>query len=152
MQTATQGFYGLPDPDREAEFYADVPLKRFIAWIVDAVLIGVLTAIVVPFTAFTGLFFLPFLFLVIGYFYRWFTIAARSATPGMRLAAIEFRTAQGERFDSGMAALHTLGYSVSVSVFPLQLVSILLMLISARRQGLTDHILGTAVLNRSARF
>jgi len=143
--------WGLPDPYTAPEFYADVPLKRFIAWVVDAILIGILTAIAVPFTLFSGLFFLPVLFLMIGFIYRWFTIASGSATPGMRLAAIEFRTAQGERFDSGTAFLHVLGYTVSVSVFPLQLVSIVLMLISDRRQGLTDHVLGTAVLNRRAR-
>lgn len=143
--------WGLPDPHTSPEFYADVPLKRFIAWVVDAILIGILTAIAVPFTLFSGLFFLPLLFLMIGFLYRWFTITSASATPGMRLAAIEFRTAQGERFDSGAAFLHTLGYTLSVSVFPLQLVSIVLMLISDRRQGLTDHVLGTAALNRAAR-
>jgi uncharacterized RDD family membrane protein YckC len=142
--------WGLPDPDLAPEFYADVPLKRLIAWVVDALVIALLTAIVVPFTFFTGLFFLPVLYMAIGFVYRFLTIASRSATPGMRLAAIELRTGSGERFDSPTAFLHTLGYTVSVSIFPLQLVSIVLMLISDRRQGLTDHVLGTAALNRSA--
>lgn len=146
----TQFYWGLPDPETQPEFYADIPLKRLIAWVVDALLIAVLTAVAVPFTAFTGLFFLPFLYLVIGFLYRWFTLSGRSATPGMRLVAIEFRTAMGERFDSGAAFLHTLGYTVSVTVFPLQLVSMVLMLVSARRQGLTDHVMGTAAINRAA--
>jgi uncharacterized RDD family membrane protein YckC len=143
---------GLPDPDRDPALYADVPLKRLVAWVVDFVIIAALTAVVVPFTLFTGLFFLPLLFLFLGFLYRWATIATGSATWGMRLAAIEFRAADGGRLDSTTAFLHTLGYTVSVSVFPLQLVSIVLMLVSGRRQGLTDHILGTAALNRRARY
>lgn len=151
MTAMTQPFdWALPDPDTAPEFYADVPLKRFIAWVVDAFLIALLTAIAVPLTAFTGLFFLPVLYMIVGFGYRWLTIASRSATPGMRLAAIEFRTASGNRFDGFTAGLHTLGYVVSVSVFPLQIVSIVLMLTSARRQGLTDHLLGTAAINRAA--
>ena len=143
---------GLPDPDLAPEVYADVPLKRLVAWVFDFAIIAVLTAIVVPFTFFTGLFFLPVLFMIVGFLYRWATIAMGSATWGMRLAAIEFRAADGGRFDSTAAFLHTLGYTVSVSVFPLQLVSIVLMLISDRRQGLTDHVLGSAALNRRARY
>jgi uncharacterized RDD family membrane protein YckC len=127
-------------------------MKRLLAWVVDVAVIAVLTAIVVPFTFFTGLFFLPLLFLFVGFLYRWATISTGSATWGMRLAAIELRDAQGARFDSLTAFLHTLGYTVSVSVFPLQLVSIVLMLVSDRKQGLTDHVLGTAALNRRASY
>ena len=151
QMTMTDTRWALPDPDLSPELYADVPLKRAIAWVADFVVIAVLTAIVVPFTFFTGVFFLPVLFMFVGFLYRWATISSGSATWGMRLAAIEFRTASGEKFDSGTAFLHTLGYTISVAVFPLQLVSIVLMLISDRRQGLTDHVLGTVALNRTAR-
>jgi uncharacterized RDD family membrane protein YckC len=150
--TTTDTTWGLPDPATAPELYADVPLKRFFAWVVDFVVIAVLTAIVVPFTFFTGLFYLPVLFMVLGFLYRWATISSGSATWGMRLAAIELRDAAGQRLDSGTAFLHTLGYTVSVSVFPLQLVSIVLMLVSDRKQGLTDHVLGTAALNRRASY
>ena len=143
---------GLPDPERNPDLYANVPAKRLVAWVFDFAIIAVLTAVVIPFTFFTGLFFLPILFMFVGFLYRWATIATGSATWGMRLAAIEFRAADGGRFDSTTAFLHTLGYTVSVSVFPLQLVSIVLMLISDRGQGLTDHVLGTAALNRRARY
>jgi uncharacterized RDD family membrane protein YckC len=150
--TTTDTSWGLPDPARSPELYADVPLKRFLAWVVDFVVIAVLTAIVVPFTFFTGLFYLPVLFMLLGFLYRWATISSGSATWGMRLAAIELRDASGARLDSGTAFLHTLGYTVSVSIFPLQLVSIALMLVSDRKQGLTDHVLGTAALNRRASY
>ena len=150
--TDSNPLWGLPDPDRQAEFYADVPAKRLVAWLLDTLLISIITAVIVPFTAFTALFFLPLLFLVVGFVYRVVSLANRSATPGMRLAAIEFRTHRGERFDGGMALLHTIGYSLSMAmVFP-QVISIILMLTSARKQGLSDLVLGSAVVNKNARF
>ena len=148
----TDSFYsGLPDPERNREFYADTPLKRLIAWIVDVVLIALLVLLTVPFTLGISLFFLPFFWLVLSFFYRWITLANSSATWGMRLTAVEIRTADGTRLDTATAFLHTLGYSVSIAVFPLQLVSVGLMLTTPRAQGLTDHILGTVALNRTAR-
>ena len=52
--------WGLPSPEVYPEFYADIPAKRLFAFVVDAVLIGLITLLIVPFTAFTALFFLPF--------------------------------------------------------------------------------------------
>ena len=138
----------LPDPDTQAQFYDGVAIKRLLAWIVDTVLIALVALVVVPFTAFTGIFFFPLLLLIVGFVYRTATLAGGSATWGMRLFAIEFRTMHGERFDLGTAFAHTLGYSISIAVFPAQAVSILLMLTTPRGQGLTDHVLGTVALNR----
>lgn len=138
----------LPDPDRYEEVYADTPSKRLFAWLVDMVIVALLSALVVPFTFFTGIFFFPALMMVIGFAYRVITLTRGSATWGMRLMSMELRTANGQRFDLGTAFLHTFGYSVSLAVFPLQIVSIVLMLTSARRQGLTDHFLGTVPMNK----
>ena len=142
---------GLPDPATEAEFYEGVPAKRLFAWFVDVILIALLTAIAVPFTAFTALFYLPFLYFLVGFLYRWVSLSRGSATPGMRFAAIELREDDGGPLDTGTAFLHTTGYSASVAVFPVQLVSIALMLLTPRRQGLTDLVLGTAAVRRMAR-
>jgi uncharacterized RDD family membrane protein YckC len=144
--------HALPDPDHQAEFYADVPLKRGLAWIVDMVLIAILTVVIVPFTAFTALFFLPVLFLMVSFTYRVVSLARRSATPGMRLMAIEFRDRTGRRFDLATAFLHTLGYTLTIATLLLQLLSIGLMLTGARGQGLSDLVLGTVAINRPARF
>lgn len=138
----------LPDPVTEAEFYEGVPAKRFFAWIVDVTLIALLTTIALPFTLFTALFYLPFLFLVIGFLYRWVSLSRMSATPGMRFAAIELREDDGGPLDSGTAFLHVAGYMVSMAVFPVQLLSIALMFLTPRRQGLTDMVLGTAAIRR----
>ena len=141
----------IPDPQAQPDFYADVPTKRLIAWVVDTVVVIGICLLILPFTAFTGLFFLPLLFLTVSFVYRVVTIARGSATWGMRLTAIEFRTLRGERFDLSMAFMHTLGYSVSWAFGLLQIASVVLMLTSLRGQGLSDHILGTVALNRSAR-
>jgi len=139
-----------PDPIRHAEFYDGILFKRFMAWVFDLVLIVLLTAVVVPLTAFTALFFLPVLFLAIGFLYRWITLSGRSATWGMRILRIEFCDRQGLRFDSGTALLWTLGYSLSMAFLLPQLLSIVLMFLSQRRQGLTDHLLGTVAINSPA--
>ncbi|RBI86541.1 RDD family protein [Rhodosalinus halophilus] len=140
----------LPDPARQPEFYADVPVKRLLAWVFDILLVAVLCLLALPFTAFTGIFFFPFLMLVVGLIYRTLTIAGGSATWGMRLMSIELRDRRGERLDSGQALLHTIGYSVSIAFPLLQAISVVLMLTGERRQGLTDLVLGTVMLNRRA--
>ncbi|KIN72224.1 RDD family protein [Sulfitobacter guttiformis KCTC 32187] len=113
-------------------------------------IIASLTLLTVPFTLFISLFFLPVVFVLLGFAYRVVTLSRGSATWGMRFMAIELRTANDDHFDLSNAFLHTLGYTVSVMVAPLQLISIVLMLGSERRQGLTDMVLGTVALNRRA--
>ena len=142
---------GLPDPAFNAGFYADVAPKRLLAWAVDTVLIVLATLAVVLLTALVGLFFLPIIFLTISFLYRYVTLARGSATWGMRLAAIEFRTLQGARFDNATAFAHTLGYTLSIAFVLPQMASIALMLTTPRGQGLSDLALGTAAINRAAR-
>lgn len=140
----------LPDPDAQPEFYADVPAKRLVAFVVDTLVILLLSVLVVPFTAFTGLFFFPVLMTVVGFGYRVVTIARGSATWGMRLMAIEFRAADGQRFDLGLAFAHTLGLTVSFALPLLQAISVVLMLTGPRGQGLSDWVLGSVAINRRA--
>lgn len=139
-----------PDPDMQPQFYDGVPSKRLLAWGADTLIIAVLTMVVIPFTAFIGLFFLPFLYLVLGFAYRVVTLSRSSATWGMQLMAIELRTREDARFDLPTALLHTLGYTISIAMPLLQLISMVLMLSTERRQGLSDMVLGTVALNRRA--
>lgn len=141
--------WGLPDPDRQGAFYANVPTKRLLAWLMDICAIGLISVLTLPLTLFIGLFFFPALMAIVGFAYRVVTLANWSATPGMRVMSIEFRTVRGQLFDLPAAFLHTLGYAASMAVFPLQLVSIVLMLTTARAQGLSDMVLGTAAINRA---
>jgi len=138
----------VPDPEYLADLYEDVPSKRLFAWFIDVVLIAVIVGVLTLFSFFTALFFLPFLFAVVSFLYRWGTLAARSATPGMRFMSIGLRDAHGDYLNGATAFLHTLGYFISVVTFPLQLISIAMMLTTKRKQGLTDMIIGTVALNK----
>ena len=94
---------GLPDPDYDAEFYTDVPSKRLIAWVIDTVLIAAIVFVLTFLGFLIPLLFLPVLFAVVGFLYRWSTIASRSATPGMRVMAIELMNRDGQPLDGGTA-------------------------------------------------
>ena len=140
----------LPDPDLLPEFYALVPLKRLMAWVVDGVLIFLLTGVVLIFTALLTVWILPLLYAAVNVAYRTVTLARWSATPGMVLMAVQLRDARGARLDPMLALLHTLAYTAaSLLVLP-QVASVALMLITPRRQGLGDLLLGTAMINRPA--
>jgi uncharacterized RDD family membrane protein YckC len=141
---------GLPDPAREAAFYEGVAVKRAFAFAVDFALIFVLALVILPFTAFAALFFFPFFIGVVGFFYRWATLASGSATWGMRLMAIEIRERDGLRLSAATAFLHVAGLYLSFAVFPVQIVSAVMMVALGRGQGLTDLLLGTAAINRPA--
>lgn len=143
--------WALPDPFYQPEFYADVPMKRLIAWLIDTVIITLLVLLVLPFTAFTGVFFLPVLVLAVSFAYRVITLSNGSATLGMRLVAIEFLDARGRRFDLAAAFFHTLGYTVSWAVPIVQFLSMIFMASSERGQGLTDMVMGTVAINRRSR-
>ena len=141
---------GHPHPEHDAAFYAGVPAKRLVAWLADSVLIGILTLIALPFTAFLGLFVLPLMWLAVGMAYRIVTLSNGSATLGMRLVAIELRNRYGERFTIAEAATHTLIYTTAMAFFLLQIASIVMMLTGAKAQGLPDHAIGSVAINRPA--
>ncbi|MEM7076540.1 MAG: RDD family protein [Pseudomonadota bacterium] len=140
----------IPDPERQAEFYADVPLKRALAWVIDTLIIVAICMLIVLATLFVSALFWPLLLLAVGLAYRTATLAQRSATLGMRLLSIEFRTMKGERLDMTQAFLHSLGLTISFAIPVIQIISAVLMVTTQRGQGLTDFALGTVALNRRA--
>ena len=140
----------LADPITQPQFYRDVAAKRFLAWVIDTIIIVLFSLLIVPFTAFAAAFFFLGLMAVVGFMYRVITLATGPATWGMRIMAIEIRDPHGAQLDLGQAFLHTVGYTVSWAVMPLQLISMVLMATSHRGQGLTDVVLGTAAINRKA--
>ncbi|MDT0683751.1 RDD family protein [Roseicyclus sp. F158] len=148
-RTVFPGRTGLPDPEDEAEFYADVPLKRLIAWIVDTALIAVLVVLGAVLTLFIGLFFLPVLWFTISFAYRGLTIMRSSATPGMRLMGIELLDKDGARLSSIDAWAHTGLYAMSIAFVSPQVISLVTMAVTPRGKSLVDMLLGTAMVNRS---
>lgn len=139
---------GLPDPIADRQFYDGVPTRRLVAWLFDTIIIGAISIAISLFTLGLLFFVFPLVFMLASFFYRWLTIAARSSTPGMRLTGIEFRDRQGEKFSSGQAAGHTLLYHLTLITGLAQLISIILMLLTAKGQGLPDLLLGSTAINR----
>ncbi len=145
---------GLPDPERDRQFYEGVPARRLVAWVIDVV---VILAVGVPIATFFGLVTLGFGFALfplvlasVGFLYRTATIAGGSATWGMRFTGIEFRRGDGTRFDLLLALLHTAIYTVCFGVIVLQLVSCVAILGTRYGQSLPDIILGTTAINSPA--
>lgn len=159
MSDATEALHatmmpGLPDPERDRQFYEGVQPRRLAAWVVDVLIV---LAVGVPLAILFGLATLgfgfalfPLLVMGVGFLYRTATIAGGSATWGMRLMGIELRRADGSRLDFATALMHTAIYTVAFSVVLLQMASIVGMLATRYGQGLPDLILRTAMINRPA--
>ncbi|MBC7477875.1 MAG: RDD family protein [Pseudorhodobacter sp.] len=139
-----------PDPVQQSFFYADVPVKRAMAWAFDTVLIAALMAILIPLTGFLALFFLGGLYVVVSFLYRWMGLARHSATMGMRLMGLEFRDNQGFRMGGAAGFAHTLFYALSVAFVVPQILSVLMICLTPRGQSLSDVVLGVVLVNRSA--
>jgi len=138
----------LPDPDYDAIYYDGIPAKRLFAWVVDVILITIVTIIVGLVTLTAAFWIWPVTYFVMSFLYRSLTIAGGSATLGMRLMNIELRNAQAARLTPQEAAFHTGAYLVASGFVILQLISIFLIATSARHQSLPDMLLGTAAINR----
>lgn len=145
---------GLPDPERDPQFYQGVPTRRLFAWFVDlfvVLLVGVPAALVFGLvTLGFGFAIFPLVIMGIGLVYRTLTIGNRSATWGMRVMGIELRRRDGSRFDLATAFLHTVLYTICLGAVVLQVLSILGMVGTRYGQGLPDLVLRTAMINRPA--
>lgn len=148
---------GVPDPEHDGQFYAGVPLRRLVAFVIDsvvifcvwflAILVGFMFAVL---TAGAGT---PIAFVLLfgsGFFYRWLMLRSRSATVGMMVTGIEVRDHEGNRMNDATAALHTLGYYVTMMFPPLMLIGWILMATSPYRRAMHDSFIGAVVINRPA--
>jgi RDD family len=138
----------LPDPDRQSVFYDGVPTKRLMAWVADVVLIFILMLIIGVLTLTIAFWLWPLFWIATSFLYRTLTIAAGSATLGMRLMNIELRGPTGARLTGSEAMLHTAAYLISASFFLPQILSIAMMAFGPRGQSLPDLFLGSAAINR----
>ena len=138
----------LPDPIRQAVFYDGVTAKRFAAWIIDVAILMGAFILLGALTFSLAWWLIPILWLPADFLYRWSTISTASSTFGMRAMNIELRSGDGQRLDTGEAALHTGGYLLCASFFLPLLISVLMMFGTERGQGLHDAVLGTAMINR----
>ena len=145
-------FSALPDPVSQAEFYSGVTFKRFLAWVIDTFVVVLMAAVLATLPLFIGWFFFPILFLVLNFIYRVATITSKSATWGMRILNIELRNKDGAHLEGSEAFLHTAAYLIASSFFLPQVISIVLMMISERGQGLHDMLCGTVAIRRPSKY
>jgi uncharacterized RDD family membrane protein YckC len=140
----------LPDPELQPEFYRDVPLKRALAWLVDLLVTLALTLVALTFTLFLAAFFLPFFFVVISVAYRTVMLSRYGATLGMMLMALKWRGLSGRVPDPLTAFYYSLIHAGQWAVLPVQIASVVMILVTPYRQGLNDHIMGTTMLHSFA--
>jgi uncharacterized RDD family membrane protein YckC len=140
----------LPDPATQPEFYTDIPWKRSMAWAVDVVVTLCLTLVALIATALLTAFILPLLFAAVGIGYRTFMLSRYGATLGMMLMAIKWRSLNGARPDTMTALIYSAAHAGMWTIFPLQIASIVTILLSPYRQGLHDMVLGTTMLHKYA--
>ena len=143
---------GIPDPHSDPQFYAGVPLRRLVAFLIDtAIILGLWFVGAVVLAAVTlgaGVVLFPILFLGTAFAYRWLLLARNSATIGMRLTGIEIRDANGDSLTNPLAAFHTIGFMVTLGFLPLAIIGWFLMATSPTRQALHDIVFGTVAINR----
>lgn len=148
---------GIPDPHRDQQFYNGVPLRRFVAFWIDFVVILVLFvpvliigAAVTVMTLGLAAPFLMLFFTITGFLYRWAMLRTRSATLGMALTGIEVRDRNGDKCDNSIAFMHTVGFFVTFLAPPLLVIGWLMMANSPHRRVMHDLFIGTVVINRPA--
>ena len=139
--------HGLPDPEYDHAFYDGVPVKRLFAWVVDVIIVTATTFLLGVLTLTLLWWVWPLVYLAVDFLYRAGSIASGSATLGMRLMNLELRGPTGAQLSRREAILHTLCYMVAAAFVILQLISIIMIALGPRHQGLHDLLLGSAALN-----
>jgi uncharacterized RDD family membrane protein YckC len=144
------GHGGLPHPVHDARFYAGVPMRRLIAFAIDAVaatLLGAAAALAfgvltlwIGFAAF-----FPAM-AATAFAYRAFSIGRWSATPGMVATGIELRRADGARFGPAEAVVHTAAFMIAFFFVLPQIASVALMATGPMGRGLHDMLIGSTAI------
>lgn len=147
MDATYMTYPALPDPFDRPEFYETIRIKRLIAWGIDLVVTLTLSVVLSILTFGLG-FLLFFLVLpLVSFAYRYFTLSGSSATWGMRMMAIQLREGDGQRLRASTAFWHTLGYHLSFMLPVVQMASVAMMAFSTYRQGLSDMVFDTVMIN-----
>ncbi|PIB24577.1 hypothetical protein BFP76_05135 [Amylibacter kogurei] len=138
---------GLPDPHLDAQFYEGVPFKRFIAWVIDVIIL-VLIFLAATIATLGLMMVFGFFIFVLNFAYRAYFLNQKSATVGMMIAGIEIRNKYGNRLNKQESMWHTGLYMFNFLVFPLLLLSLLMTFLNSHGQGLHDYLLGTTAINK----
>lgn len=148
------------DPATQPELFEGVLARRFIAFLIDLVILALPLLLLALFIVVLGIVTLGLGLLLFWFFgpiaviwallYYGLTFgSAASATIGMRVMDLEMRTWYGSRAYFVLGAVHAIGYWLTVSFLtPLIL---LVALFNDRRRLLHDMLVGTIVINNEAR-
>jgi len=144
------------DPVTQPQLFDGVIGKRIIAFLVDAVIILVLTALAAlavlvlgVITLGLGWLLFPIVFPVVGLGYNAITIGGpNSATVGQRLMGLEVRMWFGGKVTPLIAAFHALLFWVSLYTLVLWLINVLWAVFDSRKRCLHDIFAGVVVINR----
>ena len=148
------------DPVAQPELFENVLARRVIAFFIDVLVIAVPLALLAIFILMFGLVTLGlgwFLFLLFtpitviwALFYYGLTLGSPAcASIGMRMVGIEMRTWYGGEMYFLLGAVHAVGFWLTVSL--LTPFVLLVGLFNDRRRLLHDMLLGTIVINSTAR-
>ncbi len=148
------------DPAAHPEYFDGVTGRRMMAFIIDVILVTLLFfaliwLIFVLGIVTLGLAWLAFLlggalFAVVALGYSAWTMSSpASATVGMRMFELEIRTWYGAPLTALLGAFHTLLFYFTVSF--LTPFVLLIALFDGRKRCLHDMLMGTVVVNASAR-
>jgi uncharacterized RDD family membrane protein YckC len=141
------------DPVRQPELFDGVIFKRVIAFVIDAIIISLLTVAAYVVVALLGLVTLGLAWLLfglvfpaVGLGYNAITIGGKnSATLGQRMMGLEVRMWFGGKVTPLIAAFHALLFWFSLVVFcPI----LLWALFDARKRCLHDILAGVLFINR----
>jgi len=141
-------------PDKQPELFDGVLGQRFIAFLLDAVIILSMTfvgwlvlAVLGVLTFGLAWLLLGLVFPVVALGYTGLTLGGPgSATIGMRMVGVEMRTWYGAPMYFVLAVVHAVLFWVSISV--LTPFILLVGLFNDRRRLLHDFLIGTVVINK----
>jgi uncharacterized RDD family membrane protein YckC len=144
------------DPVTQPQLFDGVIRKRVVAFIVDAIIILLLTALAAlavlvlgVITLGLGWLLFPIVFPVVGLGYNALTIGGpNSATVGQRMMGLEVRMWFGGKVTPLIAAFHALLFWVSLYTLVLWLVTVLWAFFDQRKRCLHDILAGVVLINR----
>jgi len=148
------------DPDTQSEYFQGVLARRFMAFILDVIIILVPIILLTLFIALFGLvtlgigwllfFLLTPIAVIWAIFYTGATLGSpQSATIGMRTMGLEMRTWYGSPMYFLLGAVHVIFFwALMTALTPLVL---LVGLFNRRRRLLHDFLTGTVVINNATR-
>jgi len=145
----------LPDPASAPELFENILKRRVIAFFIDLVILSAIVLFVVVSGIITGFMTMGAAWLaligavplsIVGY-YAATLGSARRATIGMAMMDIVLTPTRGLPLDGGRAFLHPLIFWLTVWLLPP--VSLLVALVTPRRQLLHDLLSGTLMVRRS---